>query len=93
MPDKFTHGLMLGEVLQLSKHTAAKVDVIEARQVGLIQRIDRLESSQSPKNSSPDRAVGKIAMAVLATLTGLVANIKAESVGEMIGGLIRGLSP
>ena len=47
MPDKFTHGLMLGEVLQLSKHTAAKVDVIEARQVGLIQRIDMLERDKS----------------------------------------------
>ena len=45
MPDQFTHGLMLGEVLQISRHTAAKVDVIEARQQTLITRIDKLEAA------------------------------------------------
>lgn len=89
MHDQFQTGMMLGRVLELSEHTASKVDVIEARQAGIMQRIDRLESAQSPKGSTP---AGKVALAVLAALTGLVANIKAESVGEVVAGLLRGLS-
>lgn len=87
--DYFQQGLMLGRVLELSERTASKVDTIEARQAGLIQRIDKLESVPSGKASTP---AGKIALAVLAALTGLVANIKAESVGEVVAGLLRGLS-
>lgn len=80
---------MLGRVLELAEHTASKVDTIEARQMGLIQRIDKLESAQSPRASTP---AGKVAIAVLAALTGLFANLKAESVGEGVAALIRGLS-
>lgn len=87
--DTFQQGLMLGRVLELSERTASKVDTIEARQAGLIQRIDRLESAQSPKASTP---TGKVTLAVLAALTGLFANLKAESVGEGVAALIRGLS-
>lgn len=85
----FQQGLMLGRVLELAEHTASKVDTIEARQMGLIQRIDKLESAQSPRGSTP---AGKVALAVLAALTGLFANLKAESVGEGVAALIRGLS-
>jgi hypothetical protein len=96
MPDQFQTGLMLGRVLELaehtatvSEHTARKVDVIEARQMGLIQRIDKLESVPSPKGSTP---VGKVVLAVIGVLAGLFANLKAEHVGEGVAALVRGLS-
>ncbi len=89
MPDQFQTGLMLGRVLELAEHTASKVDTIEARQAGLIKRIDTLESASSRQASTP---AGKVLLAALAALTGLAANIKAESVGEVVAGLLRGLS-
>jgi len=89
MPDQFQHGLMLGEVLAISKHTAATVAVIEARQSSIIQRIDRLE--QVPP-VIPPTPISKVLLAASAAIVGLLANIKAESVGEAAAALIRGLS-
>ena len=85
--DTFQQGLMLGRVLELSERTASKVDTIEARQMGLIQRIDKLESVPSGKASPANR----VALAVMAVLAALAANIKAESVGVAVASLIRGL--
>jgi hypothetical protein len=84
----FHQVLMLGRVLELSEHTARKVDTIEARQMGLIQRIAKLESEPSPKASQP---VSRVALALMAFLAALLANIKAESVGVAVASLIRGL--
>ncbi len=88
MQDQFQTGMMLGRVLELSEHTARKVDVIEARQMGLIQRIDKLESAPLQRISPP---AGKVALALAAALAGLIANIKAESVGEAVAHMLRAL--
>ena len=91
--NNFEHGVMLGRVLELSEHTAAlaehtssKVDVIESRQVMLIQRIDKLEAVPP---LIPQTPVAKIALAIVAAGAGVLANLKAESVGEMIGALLK----
>jgi hypothetical protein len=86
--DEFNQGLMLGQVLELSKHTASKIDVIEARQAGLIERIDRLESDKSPLRSRP---VNRVLLAAAAALSALFANLKAEDVGGMVAKLLRGM--
>lgn len=91
MSDQFHQGLMLGRVLELSEHTASKVDVIEARQLGLIRRIETLESGTSPKGSKA--AGSRPVLAALAALTGVLANLKAEQIAEIAGGLLRGLYP
>jgi hypothetical protein len=83
--DTFRQGLMLGEVLAISKHTASKVDTIEARQAGLIQRIERLESAPSP-SSSPR----KLALAVMAAVAAGIGNLQAEQVATIVRTLLRG---
>ena len=85
--DAFQQGLMLGRVLELSERTASKVDTIESRQAGLIARIDKLESAPSPPKSPGNR----VALALMAALAALLANVKAESVGVAVASLIRGL--
>ena len=83
--DYFQQGLMLGEVLAISKHTAAKVDVIEARQAGLIQRIEKLESLPS-HTSSPRRLV----LAIMAALAAGIGNLQAEQVASIVRVLLYG---
>lgn len=85
--DYFQQGMMLGRVLELSERTASKVDVIEARQAGLIARIDKLESAPSPSRSPGNR----VAVALVAALAALLANVKAESVGVAVASLIEHL--
>ena len=88
MPDhQFQTGMMLGRVLELSEHTASTVAIIEARQTAIIQRIDRLEQAP-PANTS----ISKVLLAGGAAVAGLLANIKAETVGDAVATLIRGLS-
>lgn len=74
----FQQGLMLGRVLELAEHTAAKVDTIEARQAGLIQRIDKLESTRSPPSSR------RVLLALGAALAAGAANLKAEQVAQLL---------
>ena len=86
--DTFQQGLMLGRVLELSERTASKVDTIEARHMGLIQRIDKLESVPLRRPSTPG---SRVAVALVAALAAILANVKAESVGVAVASLIRGL--
>lgn len=85
MPDQFTHGLMLGEVLQISRHTAAKVDVIEARQQTLITRIDKLEAIPSRR---PSPTISKVVLAAGAAISGGLANLKAEEIVRLVSALL-----
>lgn len=85
MPDQFTHGLMLGEVLQISKHTAAKVDTIEARQIWLMQRVDRIEAMPTPK---PAATLSKVVLAAGAAISGGLANLKAEEIVKLVSALL-----
>ena len=85
MPDQFQHGLMLGEVLQISRHTAAKVDVIEARQQTLITRIDKLEAIPS-RRASP--TISKVVLAAGAAISGGLANLKAEEIVKLVSALL-----
>jgi hypothetical protein len=83
--DTFHQGLMLGEVLAISKHTAAKVDVIEARQSAIIQRIDKLEAIP-PRRSSP--TISKVVLAAGAAISGGLANLKAEEIVRLVSALL-----
>lgn len=82
--DYFQQGMMLGRVLELSERTASKVDTIEARQAGLIQRLDKLESDQSRPNSGM-----RVILALAAAASAGLANLKAEQVAELLSGVLR----
>lgn len=79
--DDFNQGLMVGRYMDLAERTADEV-------IALRQRVDKLESSGSPKPSQP---VNRILLAATAVLSTLLANLKAEDVGGLIAGLIRGM--
>jgi hypothetical protein len=81
--DLFTQGLMLGRVLELTEHTADKVEKIEARQDIVINRLSRLEYERS-RRSSPK----KVLLALGTALAAGFANLKAEQIAQLVTALL-----